>query len=101
MVVMYIAVITMAVRPMMYFNEGDMERLLRSIESLPFANMKPLPDHLKRVLERAFFIVGATAEAFLYSLEETILPTSKASLKLLHTNKLYSDFSIAAWKRAF
>ena len=91
----------MTLQPTMDLDEVEMERLLWSIEPLPLTNMKLLPPHLKWVLEMAFFIVGTPAESLQYSIVATILPTRKASLKVLQTDNFYSDLAIAAWKRTF
>ena len=91
----------MTLRPTMELGEFEMERLLRFIEPLPLANMLPLPANLKRELELTFFIVGTNIQALRYSIVAAVLPTRKASLKVLQPHNLYSDFGIAAWKRTF
>ena len=91
----------MTLEPTMELDEFEMERLMRFIEPLPLANMLPLPANLKRELEMAFFIVGTNIHALRYSIVATVLPTRKASLKVLQPHNLYSDFGVSAWKRTF
>ena len=85
----------------MELDEIEIDRLMRFIEPLPLANMLPLPANLKRALEMAFFIVGTNVQVLRYSIVATVLPTRKASLKVLQPHNLYSDLGIAAWKRTF
>ena len=91
----------MTLQPTRDLDEVELDRLLRSIEPLPLANMQPLPDHLKRVLETAFFIAGSVASELKYSIGANILPSRKASLKVLQTDNFYSDLGMPAWKRTF
>jgi len=94
-------IIKMTLQPTRDLDEVELDRLLRSIEPLPLANMQPLPDHLKRVLETAFFIVGSVACELKFSIVANILPSRKASLKVLQTDNFYSDLGMSAWKRTF
>ena len=102
MVILCLAVITkMTLQPTRDLDEVELDWLLRSIEPLPLANMRPLPDHLKRVLEMAFFIACSASSELKYSIVATMLPTRKASLKVLQTDNFYSDLGMLAWKRTF